>query len=81
MDEVNILKKISHPNIIGIKDVFETDTKMYLVLELYVLAHNRTPTHPHTHTHTHTHVLEQFQLTELYHHQSVVLLVVSCLIE
>ena len=35
MDEVNILKKINHPNIIGIQDVFETATKMYLVLELY----------------------------------------------
>jgi len=34
MDEVNILKTLKHPNIIGIHEVFETDTTLYLVLEL-----------------------------------------------
>lgn len=36
MDEVNILTKVSHPNIIGIKEVFDTDKSLYIVLELYV---------------------------------------------
>jgi serine/threonine-protein kinase Chk2 len=34
MDEVKILSQLSHPNIIGIKRVFETETTLYLVLEL-----------------------------------------------
>jgi serine/threonine-protein kinase Chk2 len=34
MDEVNILKRVSHPNIISIKDVYESSQKLYLVLEL-----------------------------------------------
>jgi serine/threonine protein kinase len=35
MEEVNILLKVSHPNIIGIKEVFDTDKCLYIVLELY----------------------------------------------
>lgn len=34
MDEVNILMKVSHPNIIGIKEMFDTDKTLYLILEL-----------------------------------------------
>jgi len=34
MDEVVILSKIKHPNIIGIKEIFETETHLYIVLEL-----------------------------------------------
>jgi len=34
MDEVKILSKLDHPNIIGIKRAFETETTLYLVLEL-----------------------------------------------
>lgn len=36
MDEVDILKKISHPNIIKIQEVFDTEKTLYIVLELYV---------------------------------------------
>jgi len=32
--EVEILKKVKHPNIVGLKDLFETDDKLYLVMEL-----------------------------------------------
>jgi len=34
MDEVKILSKLDHPNIIGIKRAFETENSLYLVLEL-----------------------------------------------
>jgi serine/threonine-protein kinase Chk2 len=34
MDEVNILKRLNHNNIISIEDVYETDEYLYLVLEL-----------------------------------------------
>eukprot|EP01114_Cavostelium_apophysatum_P023101 TRINITY_DN859_c0_g1_i1.p1 TRINITY_DN859_c0_g1~~TRINITY_DN859_c0_g1_i1.p1 ORF type:complete len:300 (+),score=72.46 TRINITY_DN859_c0_g1_i1:73-972(+) len=32
--EVDILKKVSHPNIVCLKDLFETSDKLYLVMEL-----------------------------------------------
>jgi len=32
--EVEILKKVNHPNIVGLKDMFETDTELDLVMEL-----------------------------------------------
>ncbi|EGG15187.1 protein kinase 1 [Cavenderia fasciculata] len=34
MDEVNVLTKVSHENIISINEVFETNKNLYLVLEL-----------------------------------------------
>jgi len=34
MDEVNILKSVNHPNIIGIQEVFDTEKTLYIVLEL-----------------------------------------------
>jgi len=34
MDEVNVLTKVHHDNIISIKEVFETQKNLYLVLEL-----------------------------------------------
>eukprot|EP01133_Synstelium_polycarpum_P016778 gene16778-19951_t len=34
MDEVNVLTKVKHTNIISIKEVFETNKTLYLVLEL-----------------------------------------------
>jgi len=34
MDEVNILSKIKHPNIIGIHETFETESTLYIILEL-----------------------------------------------
>ena len=34
MDEVEILKKLNHPNIISIQDVFDTETTLFIVLEL-----------------------------------------------
>jgi len=34
MDEVKILSNLDHPNIIGIKRAFETESSLYLVLEL-----------------------------------------------
>eukprot|EP01117_Protostelium_nocturnum_P007608 TRINITY_DN2723_c1_g1_i4.p1 TRINITY_DN2723_c1_g1~~TRINITY_DN2723_c1_g1_i4.p1 ORF type:complete len:517 (-),score=201.63 TRINITY_DN2723_c1_g1_i4:49-1599(-) len=34
MDEVEILKSVSHPNIIGIEDVYDTQSTLYIVLEL-----------------------------------------------
>ncbi|KAM9958326.1 hypothetical protein ACTFIW_001188 [Dictyostelium discoideum] len=34
MDEVNVLTKVKHQNIISIKEVFETQKNLYLVLEL-----------------------------------------------
>ena len=35
MDEVKILQSISHPNIIQIHDVFDTEKTLYIILELY----------------------------------------------
>lgn len=35
MDEVQILKSLNHTNIIQIKDVFDTEKTLYIVLELY----------------------------------------------
>ncbi len=32
--EVEILKRVHHPNIVGLKDLFETDNNLYLVMEL-----------------------------------------------
>jgi len=32
--EVEILKKVNHPNIVGLKDLFETSDKLFLVMEL-----------------------------------------------
>jgi len=34
MDEVDILTQIKHPNIIGIHEIFDTNTTLYIVLEL-----------------------------------------------
>jgi len=34
MDEVKILMQVRHPNIIGIKEMFDTPKTLYLVLEL-----------------------------------------------
>jgi serine/threonine protein kinase len=34
--EVDILKKVNHPNIIALKELFDTPDKLYLVMELYV---------------------------------------------
>lgn len=34
MDEAAILRKISHPNIVTIHDVFETNKKVYIIMEL-----------------------------------------------
>ncbi|KAJ5066154.1 serine/threonine-protein kinase fhke-related [Anaeramoeba ignava] len=34
MDEVNIMKKITHENIVRVKDVFVTEQNIYIVLEL-----------------------------------------------
>ena len=36
MDEVNILKNLRHPCIISIRDVYDTPTTLYIVLELWV---------------------------------------------
>lgn len=33
-DEVAILKALDHPTIISVKDVYESDEKVYIVLEL-----------------------------------------------
>ena len=35
LDEVRVMKSLIHPNILEIKDIFESDDYMYLVLELY----------------------------------------------
>jgi len=32
--EVKILKQVNHPNIVGLKELFETDKNLYLVMEL-----------------------------------------------
>ena len=34
--EVEILKRITHPNIVELKEMFETSSVIYLVMELYV---------------------------------------------
>ncbi|KNC47295.1 CAMK protein kinase [Thecamonas trahens ATCC 50062] len=34
MDEVNILKSVTHPNVIGIQDVYSSPTNLILILEL-----------------------------------------------
>ena len=34
MDEVNLMRQIDHPNCISIRDVFNTDKNLYIVLEL-----------------------------------------------
>ena len=39
--EVNILKKVQHPNIIHLKEFFDTPKKLYLVMELYVTMQAR----------------------------------------
>jgi hypothetical protein len=33
--EIQILQMVQHPNIVSYRDCFETDTKVYLVMELY----------------------------------------------
>jgi len=35
--EVDILKKVNHPNIIALKELFDTPDKLYLIMELYVI--------------------------------------------
>ena len=35
--EVGILKKVSHPNVISLIEVFDTSDKLYLVMDLYYL--------------------------------------------
>lgn len=35
-NEVEILSKVDHPNIIALYDIFETPEFLYLVMELYV---------------------------------------------
>jgi serine/threonine protein kinase len=35
--EVSILKKIRHPNIIQLFEIYEFDNKIYLVMELYIV--------------------------------------------
>eukprot|EP01119_Soliformovum_irregulare_P014605 TRINITY_DN3_c0_g1_i1.p1 TRINITY_DN3_c0_g1~~TRINITY_DN3_c0_g1_i1.p1 ORF type:complete len:303 (-),score=83.98 TRINITY_DN3_c0_g1_i1:46-954(-) len=32
--EIAILKKVNHPNVVGLRDLFETSEKLYLVMEL-----------------------------------------------
>lgn len=32
--EVDILKRVNHPNIIALKELFDTPEKLYLVMEL-----------------------------------------------
>ena len=32
--EVDILKRIQHPNIISVQEIYETDKYLYLVMEL-----------------------------------------------
>lgn len=39
--EVSILKKVKHPNIIGLLDLFESESKLFLVMELYESANIR----------------------------------------
>ena len=34
--EVEIMKQLTHPNIITLQDIYETDSELILVLELYV---------------------------------------------
>lgn len=36
--EVNVLKKLSHPNIVRLIDVFITPENLQIVMELYVLS-------------------------------------------
>lgn len=36
--EVDILKKVNHPNIIALKELFDTPDKLYLIMELYVFT-------------------------------------------
>ena len=36
--EVEILKRVEHPNIVLLKEMFETQTCIYLVMELYVIS-------------------------------------------
>lgn len=42
MSEVNILMKVKHPNIIGIREVFDTEKSLFIVLELYVHSLDQT---------------------------------------
>ena len=34
-NEIDILKRICHPNVISLKEIFETKTHLLLVMELY----------------------------------------------
>ena len=36
--EVEIMRQLSHPNIIVLREIFESDSELTLVLELYVYA-------------------------------------------
>jgi serine/threonine protein kinase len=35
--EVEIMRQLKHPNIISLQDIYETDSELILVLELYVI--------------------------------------------
>lgn len=35
--EIDILRRVRHPNIISLKEMFETDKEICLVMELYVM--------------------------------------------
>ncbi len=35
--EVDILQKVRHPYIVELKEMFETSTHIYLVMEMYVV--------------------------------------------
>ncbi len=37
--EVAILKQVKHPNIVCLKDLFETPQTLYLIMELYVIVY------------------------------------------
>lgn len=36
--EIDILQKVHHPNVVALKELFETSTHIYLVMELYALT-------------------------------------------
>jgi hypothetical protein len=50
--EIEILKSVSHPHIISLKEYFESKSSVYLVMELYVTTQS---THPSTHPLTTAH--------------------------
>lgn len=55
-NEIEILRLCSHPNIVKLREQYESEREVYLIMELATVR-CRYQTHALSHTHTHTHCL------------------------